>query len=284
VCTSLPLNREPSIPPPFTGSAYSDSPFARIKNRLGYTVADLLIRGINNTLNQYRRKWGLAPLYSPDDSFSSQAQIAQMPQEFDFPRKQLPTTFHYCGPWFDDYAPAVPFPFDKLDGRPLIYGSLGTLQPKDSGLFHIMAEACNGIDAQLVLSLGSTQGVSQPDLPGQPIVVNYAPQLKLLSQAAAVITHSGMNTTQQSLYFGVPLVAIPLTHDQPAIAARLARTGAGIVLSKTRVDAPILRKALRAVLDPNSTHRQMAQRMSEATHQAGGTERAGDIAESVLKK
>lgn len=277
VCTSLPLNREPEIPPPFVGWNYSDSPLARLRNRVGYAVADHLVAPIQAALNRYRRQWNLRPLKAPDDSFSPVAQIAQMPREFDFPRKRLSAAFHYLGPWFDRSLAPVPFPFDKLDGRPLVYGSLGTLQSKDSRHFRTMAEACASLDVQLVLAVGKGGGKPVGHLPGNPVVVDYAPQLDLLSRAAATITHAGMNTTQQSLYFGVPLVAVPLTHDQPAIAARLARTGAGIVIPPSRLDSVRLRGALQSILRQDSACRAQAQELKEACLRAGGVERAADI-------
>ena len=62
---------------------------------------------------------------------------------------------HFTGPWHDASArPAVEFPFEKLDGRPLVYGSMGTLQNRQKHIFGIIAEACAGLDVQLVLSLG----------------------------------------------------------------------------------------------------------------------------------
>jgi zeaxanthin glucosyltransferase len=69
-------------------------------------------------------------LRSPDDSFSSIAQIAQMPAELDFPRRTLPATFHYTGPWFDDTTEnssrSREFPCERLDGRSILYASVGT--------------------------------------------------------------------------------------------------------------------------------------------------------------
>jgi MGT family glycosyltransferase len=176
----------------------------------------------------------------------------------------------------------VQFPFEKLDGRPLIYGSLGTLQSKDNCYFLTMAEACAGLDVQLVLATGKGSGQKLQNLPGNPVVVDYGPQVELLSRAAATITHAGMNTTQQSLYYGVPLIAIPLTHDQPAIAARLARTGAGVVIRPSRLNRLRLREALQAVLAPGSSHRAQAQQLRTASRCAGGTERAADIAEQIV--
>ncbi len=120
-----------------------------------------------------------------------------------------------------------------------------------------------------------------PALPGNPLVVNYAPQTELLPLAALTITHAGMNTTQQSLYFGVPMVAIPLTHDQPAIAARLERTGAGIVIPPRQLTSVRLRAAVEAILPRDSKFREHAQRLKEASRRAGGVERAAAIVEEA---
>jgi zeaxanthin glucosyltransferase len=284
VCSSLPLNREPLIPPPFVGWTWRDSAWARLRNKIGYAISDRFIVPIQEILNQYRRRWNLPQLRTPDDSFSPIAQIAQMPKEFDFPRQRLPSGFHYLGPWFDHLSSRIPFPFEKLNGKPLVYASLGTLQSKDHRYFSLIAEACADLDVQLVLSRGDASGINVPTLPGDPLVVNYAPQTELLPRATLTITHAGMNTTQQSLYFGVPMVAIPLTHDQPAIAARLARTGAGIVIPPRRLSRARLRAAVASILAPNSKPRKQARLLQEAIHEAGGLKRAADIVEQVVAR
>jgi MGT family glycosyltransferase len=281
-CTSLPLNREPLIPPPFVGWRFINSPLAKARNRIGYAIADHLIEPIQTVLNKYREGWGLKRIGGPDDTFSVIASISQMPREFDFPRERLPGTFHYLGPWFDDKSSwRVPFPFEKLDGRPLVYGSIGTLQSKDSRYFELIAEGCRDLDVQLVLSLGGA-GKAPADLPGKPLVVSYAPQLELLSRAAVTITHAGMNTTLQSLFFGVPAVAIPLAHDQPAIAARLSRTGAGIVIPPARLTPLLLRNAVQSLLSESSEFRVHSRRVRDAILRSGGAEGAADIAEQLV--
>src|ERR1019366_9664584 len=129
VCPSLPLNREPAIPPPFVPWGYSRGWLARVRNRLGYAASDRLIAPIQKTLNGWRANWGLNRLRSPDDSFSLLGQLCQMPREFDFPRENLPAGFRYLGPFLDERPVGdLSFPFDRLDTRPLVYASFGTLQ------------------------------------------------------------------------------------------------------------------------------------------------------------
>lgn len=280
VAPSLPLNREPGIPPTFAPWSYSASPLAAIRNRLGYAISDRLIAPINQTLNPIRAAWGLSRLRIPDDSFSHLAQLFQMPREFDFPRCNLPPAAHYLGPFLEDRSldrSTTSFPFEKLDGRPLIYASFGTLQSGAMTYFENIARACAAMNVQLVIAAGQAYRAGTR-LPGDPIVVGYAPQMELLSRATLTITHAGLNTTMQSLSFGVPMVAIPMTHDQPAIAARIGWTGAGLVVLPSRASGEPLRQAIETVLT-DSRHRAAAVRLRDAIRQAGGVGLAADIVE-----
>lgn len=289
ICTSLPINREGGIPPSFTNWDYGREPLSKLRNYFGYKIADFLTRDLQATLNEYRKRWGLKSLCSPDDSFSPVAQVAQMPLEFDFPRRMMPPTFHYTGPWFDEafensFA-GWEFAFEKLDGRPIVYASLGTLQSSSNKIFNLIAQACTGLDLQVVISVGAKQGDDLPKLPGNHLVVRYAPQIALLRRAVLAITHAGMNTTMQALYFGVPLIAIPLAHDQPAIAARLKRTGAGIIFSPSDLAVRKLRFSIDSILQKNSPWQLQAHRMQRAIAEAGGVEQAVDILEgSMLRR
>ena len=118
-------------------------------------------------------------------------------------------------------------------------------------------------------------------LPGDPIVVRYAPQLELLKRAAAVITHAGLNTVLESLAEGVPLVAIPLGNDQPGVAARVAARGAGIVITPSTLSATRLRAALQSVLQQQSYH-SAATAIRDAMQAIDGKARAADIIEDSL--
>ena len=119
------------------------------------------------------------------------------------------------------------------------------------------------------------------ELPGNPLVVGYAPQLELLQKASLTITHAGMNTTLESLTNGVPMVAIPVTNDQPGIAARIAYTGAGEVVPLKKVSLKLLQKAVKRVLTEDS-YKKNALKLQEAIKRAGGVSRAADIIEQVV--
>ena len=50
-------------------------------------------------------------------------------------------------------------------------------------------------------------------------------QLEVLQHADVFVTHGGMNSSSEALYYGVPLVVIPVTGDQPFVAKRLTEVG-----------------------------------------------------------
>ena len=93
-----------------------------------------------------RRQWNLASYTCRDDAGGKLAQICQLPAEFDFPWVCLPKTFHYTGPLQDPSGleplslSSVPFPFEKLNGKPLIYAALGTLQNRKQEIFQILKD------------------------------------------------------------------------------------------------------------------------------------------------
>ncbi len=146
----------------------------------------------------------------------------------------------------------------------------------------MIAEACVGLDAQLVVSLGGGEvPESLPELPGNTIVVGYAPQLDILQKATLCITHAGINTTFESLSNGVPMVAIPITNDQPGVAARIAWTKTGEFLSLSKLSVQKLRRTIKQVLEEDC-YKQNALRLQKAIGQAGGVNRAGDIVEQAI--
>jgi MGT family glycosyltransferase len=210
-----------------------------------------------------------------------------LPRAFDFPRERLPPHFHYVGRLADPSGrepllrDAVPFPWERLDGRPLIYASLGTLQNGRPEVFAEIAEACAPLEAQVVISLGNPSSVPL-DLPGNPIVVAYAPHQQLIERARLAISHAGLNTTLTALGCGVPVLAIPITNEQPGIAARLLACGAGRVMPVQRLAVEPLRAMVQEML-LSPTYREQAQRLQAANQAAGGVATAADLVERATR-
>jgi zeaxanthin glucosyltransferase len=283
LCSAVVLNREETVPPYNTPWSYNPAWWARLRNRMAYSLLSRITKPLRELITDYRQEWKL-PLHShPNQLYSQLAQLSQQPAELEFPRTTLPKCFHFTGPYHNSTGrKSVPFPYEKLTGQPLIYASMGTLQNRQQEIFQRISEACVGLDTQLVISLGgSGSPESLPELPGSPLIVSYAPQLELLEKATLTITHAGMNTTLESLTNGVPMVAIPIANDQPGIAARIAWTGAGECVPLSRLTVPKLRGAIQRVLSEDS-YKNNAARLQDAIARAGGVSRAADIVEQAI--
>ncbi len=280
VCNALPINRSRAVPPPFSDWAYSNSRWASMRNAFGYGLSAWATSPIQRTVADYRKRWRLPALKSPDDSFSPLAQICQMPAALDYPREDLPQTFSYVGPLRRPDAP-IAFPWERLDGRPLIYASLGTLQNGRLALFQQFATACEALDVQLVISHA---GGLSPDqiatLRGNPLVVPYAPQQQLLSRASLALTHAGLNTVLDAASQGVPVVAVPITYEQPAIARRVTWAGAGRAVALRHCEPTLLRRTITDVLAGEDV-REGARRLASSIAAAGGVARAAELIEAV---
>ncbi len=284
VCNALVLNREPDVPPPFTPWAYRSTGWARLRNRLGWAISDRLTRPITRTLEEFRSKWNLPIYRNQANYFSSLAQISQQTAEFDFPRKNLPSYFHYVGPLRNSSPRPNPFPWERLDGRPLVYASLGTLQSRKEHIFRCFAEACQNFDVQLVIAhLGGLSEDAVRSFPGSPLAVYYAPQTQVLKRACLTLTHAGLNTVLDSLSQGVPVVAVPITYEQPAIAARLRWSGTGLSVPLNQLNTARIHQAVRTILQSNS-FKESAERLRQSIQQTGGVHRAANIVEQVAKR
>ncbi len=279
-----PMVQDNRYPPFYFGWSGSQRWWSRLRNEIAIRVLIRLAAPIFAAVNERRVAWGLKVGRRPGDGLSNLAQIAQLPRALEFDIEPPPPHLYYTGPFVDaTQRPTVEFAWDRLDGRPLVYASLGTLQNRSLDIFRKIAEACAGLNVQLVISLG---GGLEPDrlgnLSGDPLVVKFAPQLELVKRASIVITHAGLNTVLESLAEGVPLVCIPLGNDQPGVASRVATHGAGVVIPPRKANAERLRAAVRAVIEGES-YRNAARQLQSAMAQIDGPERAADIVEDVLK-
>jgi zeaxanthin glucosyltransferase len=285
VSTSVPHNFGWNDLPRSSGYRYSASWFSVVETAL-LEVSVFRMQGpIRSALDEFRRQAGLETVRHARSVFPELAHITQLPKCLDLPRTELPGNFHYTGPFANEAArPHVEFPWQRLDGRPILYASLGTTRNVQAFVFRLIAEACQDLGMQLVISLGGRfDPESFSDLPGDPLVAKYAPQLELLKLATVVITHGGPNTVFETLMQGKPMVAIPLAHDQPAIAARLARLGIAKVLPVMRLSARQIRAAVTTVMnDPR--YREASVRMQTNLLSLRGLDRAVEVIEGSLKE
>jgi zeaxanthin glucosyltransferase len=266
------------------GDPHQTTPEATARNRQGVVKFAKMIQ--NDGLKAYARNAGLKINWEdPGFTLSKIASLSQTPRAFDFENSHWPSQFHHTGPFHDGKGrEAVNFPWERLTGEPLIYASMGTILNGQVEVFRTLAAGvAKHKGVQLVLSIGEQL---EPDqigpVPSSAIIVKRAPQLELLKLASVCITHSGLNTVLESLAQGVPQVAIPVTFDQPGIAARIAYHKTGVVSSLERLTAANLATILGEVLS-DATYGDNARRIQKAIVKTNGLSLAADLVEQSLQ-
>ncbi|MBD2432488.1 MULTISPECIES: glycosyltransferase [Fischerella] len=278
------IHRRGDVPPFFTPWNYQNTHWAKIRNQVAYYFLDRSCQPILQAINRYRQEWKLPEYRHIYASNARLAHISQQPGLFEFPIPNLPSHLHYVGPLRNASPKLVSFPYEKLTGQPMIYASLGSVQNTKQEVFSAIATASLGLDVQLVIAHGGGMSAEVVrSLPGSPLVVEYAPQPDVLAHASLTITHAGMNTTLDSLTYGVPLVAIPITFEQPGTGARIRSTGVGEVFPLAKLSISTLRSAIKRVLTEDS-YKKNAPRIQQSIQLSGGVKRAADIVEQVTKK
>jgi len=160
---------------------------------------------------------------------------------------------------------------------------MGTVQNGNADVFGtIVAAVAKHKPAQLVLSIGNVLRPEQiGPVPKNAIVVNHAPQLELLKKTSVFITHAGFNTVLEALTQGVPQVAIPVTNDQPGVAARMAAHQTGVVASLEKLTVSQLSTLVDVVLN-NSMYRDNARKFQQAIAKTNGLSRAARLLEEAF--
>lgn len=165
------------------------------------------------------------------------------------------TRFRHTGRFHDGNGRIdVDFPWERLTGEPLIYASMGTVQTGLENVFRVIATATmKGKDFQLVLSVSHYLDPKEiGPLPSNTVIVKRAPQLELLKRASVCITHAGMSTVLEALAQCVRQVAIPITNDQPGVAARIANKKTGLFVPLKDLTASRLSLLLDNVLNDSA--------------------------------
>ena len=250
------------------------------RNIEGVRRARMLLEPVTAIAQAYAKEVGLSVDWNnPHSTLSPLAWVTQCPREFDFGCAPDFPQFHYAGPFHDGRGRMdFDFPWQQLTGEPIIYASMGTLQNGLVNIFRSITQAAIGLkELQFVLAVGGHLDPKQLGaVPANVMVVSYAPQIDVLKRSSLCITHAGLNTVLESLANGVPMLALPITNDQPGVAARIADKKLGVIMSPHEASPANFVAAIKRVLG-DSTIRNNVQRMQKAIRSADGLSIAAGI-------
>jgi UDP:flavonoid glycosyltransferase YjiC (YdhE family) len=155
-------------------------------------------------------------------------ELVMAPRELDFPQVVKSMARHYAGACVDASRPNDPFDWSRVDpDKRLIYCSLGSHSEwaKDNWLRLIasLTEAmAHFSDTQLIVQVSDEKDREAIEpVPSNVIVADWVPQLEVLEKADLFITHGGLSSVREAIYFSVPMIVFPYGMDQPGNAARI---------------------------------------------------------------
>jgi MGT family glycosyltransferase len=270
----------------FVDWPYETGADALAKNTEGIRRARILLEPITAVAQAYAKEVGLSVDWNnPHSTLSPLAWVTQCPREFDLGCAPDFPQFHYAGPFHDGRGRMdFDFPWQQLTGEPIVYASMGTLQNGLIDIFRSITQAAIGLkELQFVLAVGGQLDPKQlGDIPANVVVVSHAPQIEILRRSSLCITHAGLNTVLESLSSGVPMLALPITNDQPGVAARIANKKVGVVISPDQAAPENFVAAIKRVLG-DSTFRDNVRTMQEAIRSTNGLSIAADILERAFE-
>ena len=164
----------------------------------------------------------------------------------------------------------------------LIYISMGTVNNDMLPLYKSCVEAFADGEYQVIMSIGQNTDKSTLGTPPYNISAYSAvDQIAVLQRADVFISHCGMNSASESLYFGVPLVMNPQTSEQGGVAQRVRQLGAGVMLRG--MDPKNIRAAVDEVLW-NGTYKENAVAIGSGFRACTGAAGAADKILSVCER
>ncbi|MEU1214139.1 macrolide family glycosyltransferase [Streptomyces sp. NPDC005790] len=188
----------------------------------------------------------------------------------------------FVGPCFGSRADRGTWTRPAGVGKVLLI-SLGSAYTNQPEFYRRCLEAYGDLAGwHVVLQIGKhTDPDELGDVPGNVEVHSWVPQLTILEQADAFVTHAGMGGSSEGLYAGVPMIAVPQGAEQFMNADRLVELGVARRIDTADATADALRTALTELVADPDVARRSARLRAEARAE-GGTGRAAGLVEEML--
>ena len=180
--------------------------------------------------------------------------------------------YHFIGP---SMRP-ITRPVEKTSEK-TVYISMGTVN-QNRQFYRNCINVLAPTGWQVIISMG-TNTDHFDDLPENIQVYESVDQMAVLSISDAFITHCGMNSASEGLYYGVPLVLFPQTPEQDAVAKRTEELGAGVRL-KSISEEDVLDALTKIINEPQ--YKEGAAKVAESFRACGGAAEAKDFLEMIV--
>lgn len=162
--------------------------------------------------------------------------------------------------------------------HPIIYISLGTIVNKAKSFYKKCIKAFEYENVTVIMSIGNTvKENSLGTIPSNFHIYPFVPQLEVLKAADIFITHGGLNSVTEALYYGVPMVVIPFMTDQPTNATQIENLGLGLKLKYKQLTSELLRRTTTMSVLNNKTILQNISNMQSKMQSINGNQYGADL-------
>ena len=253
---------------------------ARIMKQNLSQIINMLISmpSVNKDIKRLREKGypfnSILDLIQNDDQTNT---IVYTSAEFQPCADTFPAIYHFVGPSIQQVELKV-----EKTTKKTIYISLGTVVNIAMKFYKNCIQAFKDSDYHVIMSVGQLTNIEElGEIPANFTVSNFVNQIDVLQQADVFISHCGMNSVNESLYYEVPLVMFPQTAEQGGVARRVADLGAGVHLEKN--NATKIRNAVDIVLS-DQKYKDNAIKISKGFKKCGGPKEAADAILALIER
>lgn len=207
--------------------------------------------------------------------------IVYTSKEFQIFADEFDERFQFVGPSIGKRISDIHIPFHEMKDI-IVYVSMGTVLGKNKDIYQTCIRAFQGEDVSVIMSLGKyIKQESLGSIPSNFYVYESVPQLEVLEKSSLFITHGGMNSVNEAIYFGVPMLVAPIGGDQPTIADRVEELGMGLRIKGNKISPDELKLLINTIIKEEK-FRQNVMKQSIYMKQAGGIHKAADLIEAEI--
>lgn len=235
-------------------------------------------------VNAVRADTGLPAVTTLWDTWRDFTTLCTSVVELDPLAPNVPESIEYVGPLSAPSSTTWSSPWPQDDDRPLVLVSFSTgIAWDQTSRIRRTVDALADGSRRVLVTTGPFDVSDLADRHGVALA-SQVPHHDVLADASATVTHAGHGTVSASLAHGVPIVALPNTADQPALAAHVARLGAGVALDGGSATPAQIAGAVKAVAEHGSytaAARSIGARIAAAPGPHGAADRIEALARRV---
>ncbi|UOQ87538.1 macrolide family glycosyltransferase [Gracilibacillus salinarum] len=234
-------------------------------------------------LDRVKQEFGVAPKNMLQFMQNQGEKTMVYTSEYFQPRlEEFGEGHHFIGPSFPQRKGTIDFPFDQIENEQVLYISMGTVLDHVEAFFNMCIDAFSDFPGKVVIAAGSSVDFEKlKDAPENFIIQKYVPQLDILQHTNVFLTHGGMNSVNEAIYYEVPMVVIPRDKDQPMVAARLSELEAGYAIFPDELTEEALKNAVNQIVE-NDDYYQGIEKIKSSFQSCGGPAEALEIIDDYL--